>query len=149
MANLFIGFPVPRAKIADMIEGAAPPLEHVSNHLPPGSDPLILSTDIEDNEIVKWTGEKFIGAAAPGAGVVLSPISINACHFMPGLDSYDWNISDGVLTNRASLDVAYYWGSVFFPHGAVVTKMTLYGYRNDVSSTLGIYIKRLSNTGIK
>ncbi|GAH54174.1 unnamed protein product, partial [marine sediment metagenome] len=53
MANLFIGFPVPRAKIADMIEGAAPPLEHVVNHLPGGSDQLVLSTDIATNQIVK------------------------------------------------------------------------------------------------
>jgi len=38
MANLFIGFPVPRAKIADMIEGAAPPLDHASQHEYGGDD---------------------------------------------------------------------------------------------------------------
>lgn len=40
MANLFIGFPVPRAKIADMIEGAAPPLEHHANHEAGGADEM-------------------------------------------------------------------------------------------------------------
>lgn len=40
MANLFIGFPVPRAKIADMIEGAAPPLDHKTQHEKTGSDEM-------------------------------------------------------------------------------------------------------------
>lgn len=40
MANLFIGFPVPRAKIADMIDGAAPPLEHKTQHQTGGSDEI-------------------------------------------------------------------------------------------------------------
>jgi len=69
MANLFIGFPVPRAKIAEMIEGAAPPLEHIANHLPGGSDQLILSTDIDAGEIVMWNGTKFVGIAPPTGGI--------------------------------------------------------------------------------
>ncbi len=40
MGNLFIGFPVPRAKIADMIDGAAPPLEHKTQHQTGGSDEI-------------------------------------------------------------------------------------------------------------
>ncbi len=40
MGNSFIGFPVPRAKIADMIEGAAPPLEHHTNHESGGPDEM-------------------------------------------------------------------------------------------------------------
>ena len=40
MANLFIGFPVPRAKIADMIEGAAPPLDHATQHEYGGDDAI-------------------------------------------------------------------------------------------------------------
>lgn len=40
MGNLFIGFPVPRAKIADMISGAAPPLEHHTNHESGGDDEM-------------------------------------------------------------------------------------------------------------
>jgi len=40
MANLFIGFPVPRAKIADMIAGEAPPLEHKTQHQYGGDDAI-------------------------------------------------------------------------------------------------------------
>lgn len=40
MANLFIGFPVPRAKIADMIAGEAPPLEHKTQHENGGDDEI-------------------------------------------------------------------------------------------------------------
>lgn len=38
MGNSFIGFPVPRAKIADMIAGAAPPLIHHTDHETGGDD---------------------------------------------------------------------------------------------------------------
>jgi len=38
MANLFIGFPVPRAKIADMITGEAAPKDHHADHEDGGSD---------------------------------------------------------------------------------------------------------------
>lgn len=38
MGNSFIGFPVPRAKIADMIAGAAPPLIHHTDHENGGAD---------------------------------------------------------------------------------------------------------------
>ncbi|MBA7603959.1 hypothetical protein ES703_11077 [subsurface metagenome] len=69
MGNLFIGFPVPRAKIATMIEEAAPPLEHIINHLPGGSDPLILPDDISAGQIIQWNGEKFIGIAEPTGGI--------------------------------------------------------------------------------
>lgn len=43
MANLFIGFPVPRAKIADMISGEAPPLEHKTQHQDGGDDEMDLT----------------------------------------------------------------------------------------------------------
>ncbi|TET21422.1 MAG: hypothetical protein E3J78_03995 [Candidatus Cloacimonadota bacterium] len=69
MGNMFLGFPVPRAKIALMIEGAAPPLNHKENHEPDGSDPLILPGDISAGQIIKWNGTKFIGSAAPPGGL--------------------------------------------------------------------------------
>lgn len=40
MANLFLGFPVPRAKIADMIAGSAPPSVHKTQHQAGGSDEI-------------------------------------------------------------------------------------------------------------
>jgi len=68
LPNLFLGFPVPRAKIASMIEGAAPPLEHASWHKPPGSDPIVLPADISSGQLVKWNGTKFIGVYEPSPG---------------------------------------------------------------------------------
>ncbi|MBA7495706.1 hypothetical protein ES702_06295 [subsurface metagenome] len=69
MGNFFLGFPVPRAKIADMITGAAPPLEHIANHLPGGSDPLIAPDGMQAGQIIQWDGEKFIAVAPPSAGI--------------------------------------------------------------------------------
>lgn len=40
MANMFLGFPVPRARIADMIATTAPPTIHNTNHASGGSDQL-------------------------------------------------------------------------------------------------------------
>jgi len=40
MGNMFLGFPVPRAKIADMIATNAPPTIHKVNHQSGGSDEL-------------------------------------------------------------------------------------------------------------
>lgn len=66
MPNMFLGFPVPRAKIAEMIEGYAPPLAHVARHRPNGDDPLVLPADISAGQGVVWDGVKFIGAAGGG-----------------------------------------------------------------------------------
>lgn len=40
MGNLFLGFPVARAKIADMISTSAPPLAHKTQHQDGGSDEI-------------------------------------------------------------------------------------------------------------
>ena len=68
MPNLFLGFPVSRAKIAEMIEGSAPPIAHAPWHLPDGQDPLILPADITAGQAVGWDGSKYKGYAAGGAG---------------------------------------------------------------------------------
>ncbi|GAH54300.1 unnamed protein product, partial [marine sediment metagenome] len=57
------------AKIATMIEEAAPPLNHVDNHLPDGTDPIVLPGDIDTGQIIKWDGTKFDGIDAPAVGV--------------------------------------------------------------------------------
>lgn len=43
MGNSFIGFPVPRARIADMIAGLAPPSDHKTQHQDGGDDELDLT----------------------------------------------------------------------------------------------------------
>lgn len=101
MGNLFMGFPVPYAKIAGMIEGAAPPLEHIANHLPGGSDPLILPDDISSGQIIKWNGSKFIGAdeAAGGIASRYADPHIYLCTNFESLDTFDPTTSgSGAIT---------------------------------------------------
>jgi hypothetical protein len=68
VANLFLGFPVSRAKIAEMIEGSAPPIAHAPWHKPDGQDPLVLPADITAGQAVGWDGTKYKGYSAGGAG---------------------------------------------------------------------------------
>lgn len=101
MGNMFLGFPVPRAKIALMIEGAAPPLEHKENHEPDGSDPLVLPGDISSDQIIKWNGTKFVGSAAPSGGLgnrYDDPNFFFTTRF-PSLDGFNtWISAGGLLT---------------------------------------------------
>lgn len=101
MGNMFLGFPVPRAKIAEMITGSAPPLEHKENHEPDGSDPLILPDDISSDQLIKWNGSKFVGAA-PAAGGLGNRYDDPDFFFttrFPSLDGFEiWKTLDGSLT---------------------------------------------------
>ena len=101
MGNMFLGFPVPRAKIAEMITGSAPPLEHKENHEPDGSDPLILPDDISSDQLIKWNGSKFVGAA-PAAGGLGNRYDDPDFFFttrFPSLDGFKtWITNDGTLT---------------------------------------------------
>lgn len=100
MANMFLGFPVPRARIAEMIEGAAPPLQHKENHEPAGSDPLILPGDISAGQILGWNGTKFIGTSAPAGGLANrydDPNFFFNTRF-PSIDGFKiWHSGDGEL----------------------------------------------------
>lgn len=147
MANLFIGFPVPRAKIADMIIGSAPPLEHVANHLPDGSDPIVLPGDISTSQIVQWNGSKFIGSAAPGNGGYPSPISIHACHFNPVDDQLEYFANLAGLRKRVDDASGLYYAPVDLPHGVTVTKFTLFAYLDHVDTKCWCTLYRVSNAG--
>jgi len=101
MPNLFLGFPVPRAKIADMISGAAPPLVHGAGHKPSGSDPLVAPADISTGQAVGWNGTKYLGVAAGGGG------GIATCYDSPGiflntffesLDAWGQSAVEGAIT---------------------------------------------------
>lgn len=149
MGNLFIGFPVPRAKIATMIETAAPPLEHVENHLPDGSDPIVLPGDIEDDQNLTWNGTKFVGSDAPEAGGYASPISIHPSAFIPEDDTEDYTSKESSLLRRSSLDSFDSYAPVILPNGATITKLTLYAHRSDGSASLGINLYRCNDAGTK
>lgn len=148
MANLFIGFPVPRAKIADMITGAAPPLNHVSNHLPDGSDPIVLPGDISDDEVLQWNGTKFVGTAAPADGAFPSPISIHATHFNPVDDSVDYYCNLAGLRRRSDVAQGLFYSPIDLPHGVTVTKLTLFAYLNHADTKCWVTMYRISNAGV-
>lgn len=97
MGNLFIGFPVPRAKIAEMIEGAAPPLEHKTNHLPDGSDPLFPANGSAAGKLLRWTGSAFEWIAAPSGGIASQYADPNLYYNtnFEHLDGFDVNSSAG------------------------------------------------------
>ena len=62
MGNQFIGFPVPRAKIADMIAGEAAPKDHHADHEHGGSDEVDCT-----------------GLAGAGGGIKLNEFTWNTC----------------------------------------------------------------------
>ena len=148
MANLFIGFPVPRAKIATMIEEAAPPLEHAQNHEPDGSDPIVLPGDITTDQLLQWNGEKLIGVDPAGDGGLPSPISIHPLQFHPLDDQTDYYCEQTGLRRRADLAYGMYYAPVFLPHGVTVTKLTLYAYRDDAAAAINIRLYRSTNSGV-
>ncbi len=127
MGNLFIGFPVPRAKIAEMIEGSAPPLEHKENHEPDGSDPLVLPGDISEGQILKWDGSKFIGVNEPTAGITFPWDDFIFHTYFESLDGiYNGNAGAGSVsldpnyvlleTGGATADKAYLLKVCEYPH---------------------------------
>lgn len=88
MGNFFLGFPVPRAKIAEMIEGFAPPLDHKDNHLPDGSDPLFPANGGASGKILRWTGSAFEWIAEPTGGITTRYADPNL-FFYTNFDSLD------------------------------------------------------------
>ena len=77
----------------------------------------------------------------------LSPLSIPPPAFVPYNETYDWVIDSGVLWNRTSLEIHLYYAPVILPHGATVSKVTLYGYRNDALATMSLILFRVNRTG--
>lgn len=142
MANLFIGFPVPRAKIAEMIEGAAPPLEHKENHLPDGSDALFPANGAASGKILRWTGSAFEWISEPAGAPSISPISVPPAAFQPTDDQTDYKVDHRRLLRRTSLTIGYFYAPVFFPHGATVTGVTLFAYRDDYDAAVEIQLHR-------
>jgi hypothetical protein len=77
-------------------------------------------------------------AAGPGTGYV----SVPAAAFRPGSNAHDyfntgWSAGAGVLTGSALL-----FAPVQLPHGATVTKVTLYFYDGDTSDELTVELFR-------
>lgn len=71
-----------------------------------------------------------------------SPIVIGAAQFLPEHDTNDWSFSNNYLMNRSSLTLQYFYAGIRFPPGVTITKITMYGYRDDADSSILCYFRR-------
>jgi len=79
--------------------------------------------------------------------VLSSPISIGPSAFIPAVDNQDWYNTNTDLRNRVALTVQYFYANVAFLNSVTVTKLTLYGYRDDAASVLKIVLYRINSVG--
>ena len=75
------------------------------------------------------------------------PLSIPPTDFVSQLDSQDWQIDPVGLRNRVATVVQYFRAPVHLPHGAVVTKLTLYGYRLAAGDLITLTLDRNDRVG--
>uniref|UniRef100_A0A6M3MEM6 Uncharacterized protein n=1 Tax=viral metagenome TaxID=1070528 RepID=A0A6M3MEM6_9ZZZZ len=74
---------------------------------------------------------------------LFSPISYGPSAFTPERDFYDW-VQDGqTLTNRTILTAQNYHNNVIAPNGSIITKITLYGYRDDADAALQLLLVKI------
>jgi len=78
---------------------------------------------------------------------LLSPLSVPPGAFSSYLDTQDFTNTLSVLQNRVSLLAQYFITPVFFPNAVTITKLTLYGYRDDAASLLCINLYRIHHLG--
>ena len=70
------------------------------------------------------------------------PLSIGSGAFVSQNDTYDWFIDSLTLRNRTALVSQFFNAPVFLPQGAVVTKLTFFGFRDDALSTIALQLQR-------
>ena len=75
------------------------------------------------------------------------PLSISPGGFVPDEDTYDWDITGLRIRNAAALTLQNYSAQVSLPQGATVTKLILYGYRDDDAATLSLKLQRADRVG--
>ena len=76
------------------------------------------------------------------------PLSIGPPNIFPRNDGVDWYIDGNELRKNVSLELGLYWVPVYLPQKARVTKLTLYGYRDDTLAGFSVILKRVSNVGV-
>ncbi|MBA7495770.1 hypothetical protein ES702_06359 [subsurface metagenome] len=74
----------------------------------------------------------------------LSPLSISPAAFGPYLDTYDYMIGYDQLRNATSLELQSFVAPLILPDGVTVTKMTLYGNREDALAEMSISLYRFT-----
>lgn len=72
----------------------------------------------------------------------LSPLSIPPAAFVPRSDEQDWLISHDSLHNRVTLESQTFYTPIVLPHGVTISKLTLYGDRDDDLALLRLTLTR-------
>lgn len=68
--------------------------------------------------------------------------SLNASDFISYIDTQDWEILPANLKNRATFNTQIFMAGVHLPHGAIVTNLKAWWYRDDALSTGSCGLKR-------
>lgn len=69
-------------------------------------------------------------------------VAICPADFTPGQEDYDWIQSYNQLHNRTSLTLQTFSAPVILPNGVTISKITLYGYRDDAEAEMSIRLYR-------
>ena len=77
------------------------------------------------------------------------PLPISPSDFLSGTDTMDWNTTGLFLRNRVDLGLQNFYAPVYLPQGAIVTKLILYGYRDDALATLEFKLEHHDREGNK
>jgi hypothetical protein len=81
------------------------------------------------------------------ARAVHSPMSIPASCFVPWVDTYDFTRNNIQLRSRVSLTLQIFAAGLIFLNSITISKLTLFGYRDDGASTLRIRLLRSDFAG--
>jgi len=81
------------------------------------------------------------------ARATFSPLTLHPSLFVPYSDTYNFNRDTNILQNRTSLSLQYFGCPVNLPNGVTVTKVTMYGFRNDVLAQMDIKLRRTNLAG--
>lgn len=127
MGNLFIGFPVPRAKIADMISTAAPPIIHADRHEASGDDEIAFQNILNRKHASAHEAEGDDEMTIPVGGIatLYDDLGFHYKTFFPNLDGFKTTLSgSGAITH--SNDKIYLATGSSSNSWADVRKQTLY-----------------------
>lgn len=93
----------------------------------------------DKNRLYEWA-QRLVEQLAPI--YTASPIAVSPAAFVPSQDNQDWFISWLKVANSANLTSQYFYAPVFFPNGCTITKLTLYGFRNDAAAVMTLSLSR-------
>lgn len=74
------------------------------------------------------------------------PLVIPPSAFLAGQDTEDWDVNANQLGNSVVTSAQYFWAPVLLPHGATVTKLTLYGYLASAANQVTLRLYRGDRT---